>query len=123
MPKAKVVYIGTPFTRQMEGVAETVPEGFTVVTVPPAASPDEMCRAVEDADFLILRHDARTYPDEVYRAGKKLKLIQLMGIDLMMQFTENLFSQRLLRSGYPSTNGTLRHTDKSADFLIRISCQ
>ena len=79
MPKAKVVFIG-PHGQIVKGLVESTPEGFSLATLPDTASEDEMIREVEDADFLMLRYSrTTTYPDSIYRAGKRLKLIQTMG--------------------------------------------
>ncbi len=80
MPKAKVVSIGTYPARYLEQLVESTPSGFSLVTLPATASLNEMVRELEDADFLFQRHQATTYPDELYRAGKQLKLIQITGM-------------------------------------------
>ncbi len=79
MPKAKVVYIGTLNPRRFQMFVESTPEEFLLVTLPQTSSPDEMIREIKDADFLIPHLGRRRLPDEVCRAGKHLKLIQLTG--------------------------------------------
>ncbi|MFC1933005.1 NAD(P)-dependent oxidoreductase [Chloroflexota bacterium] len=74
MQKVKVAYIGVPNAQYMESLVESAPAGFFVKDLSGTADQGEMLRELEDADFLIQR---RRIPDELYRACKRLKLLQL----------------------------------------------
>jgi phosphoglycerate dehydrogenase-like enzyme len=80
MSKNKVLFIGNIPPRYLKTLVDAAPEGFSVVRLPNAASLDEMVREVKDADFLILRHGTTGIPDEVFRAGKRVKLVQITGM-------------------------------------------
>ncbi|MBQ6621968.1 MAG: hypothetical protein IJH75_03965 [Mogibacterium sp.] len=74
MSNYKVAFIN-PLPDYIPRFLETVPEGFELEVVRKEAPVEEKCRAVEDADFLISGVET---PEEVFRAGKKLKFIQYM---------------------------------------------
>ncbi len=80
MSKIKVLFIGNIPPRYLKTLLDTMPEGFSVVHLSIAASLSEMVREVEDADFLILRHGAKGVPDEIFKAGKRVKLVQITGM-------------------------------------------
>ncbi len=74
--KYKAVYFGPLSTRYTEYLVASAPKGFSVVGLPWTASLDEMVREFKDAHFLIVVGFGAPVPDEVYRACKRLKLVQ-----------------------------------------------
>lgn len=80
MSKNKVLFIGNIPPRYIKTLIDTMPEGFSMVHLAQGTRLEEMIREVEDAEFLILRHGATGFPEELYKAGKQVKLLQITGM-------------------------------------------
>lgn len=70
----KVLFIN-PLKDYIDRLLDSTPEGFTVQVMPPGAAVPELCRAVEDADFIVSGIEV---PEEVFRAARNVRFIQYM---------------------------------------------
>ncbi|GGH33407.1 NAD(P)-dependent oxidoreductase [Microbacterium album] len=64
-----------PLKDYIDGLREATPEGFELTVLPAGTTVSDMCRAAEDADFLISGVEVA---EEVFRAAKKVRFVQYM---------------------------------------------